>query len=62
MFYTRYRHFKYFIMPFGLANALATFQVYINMLIAGLLNYFVVMYLDNILIYSKNPEEHKEHV
>ena len=49
-------------MPFGLANALATFQAYINTLIAGLLNYFVVMYLDNILIYSKNLKEYKEHM
>ena len=61
-FYTCYRHFKYLIMPFGLANALATFQAYINTSIAGLLNHFVVMYLDNILIYFKNPEEYKEHV
>ena len=61
-FYTCYRHFKYLIMPFGLANALATFQAYINTSIAGLLNHFVVMYLDNILIYFKNPEEYKEHM
>jgi hypothetical protein len=32
------------------------------MFIAGLLNYFIVIYLDNILIYSKNPKEYKEHM
>jgi hypothetical protein len=42
-------------MPFSLANALATF-------IVSFLNYFIVIYLDNILIYSKNPEEYKEHM
>ena len=49
-------------MPFSLANALATFQAYINTSIASLLNHFIVVYLDNILIYSKNPEEYKEHI
>ena len=49
-------------MPFSLANALATFQVYINTFIARLLNYFVVIYLNNILIYLKNPKKYKEHM
>ena len=49
-------------MPFSLANAPATFQAYINTLIAGLLNYFVVIYLNDILIYFKNPEKYKEHM
>ena len=49
-------------MPFSLANALATFQAYINTSIASLLNHFIVVYLDNILIYSKNPKEYKEHM
>jgi len=49
-------------MPFSLANALATFQAYINISIAGLLDHFVVIYLNDILIYSKNPEEYKEHI
>ena len=49
-------------MPFSLANTLATFQAYINIFIARLLNYFVIIYLNNILIYLKNPKEHKKHM
>ena len=42
-------------MPFGLSNALATFQGYINKILAKKLNIFVIVYLDNILIYTKDP-------
>jgi hypothetical protein len=49
-------------MPFGLVNTLATFQVYINIFIASLLDYFILIYLDNIFIYLKNLEEYKEHI
>jgi hypothetical protein len=51
-FRTYYSYFKYLIIFFGLANILAIFQVYINTIFIGLLNYFIVIYLDNILIYS----------
>ncbi|PMD12208.1 hypothetical protein NA56DRAFT_587582, partial [Hyaloscypha hepaticicola] len=51
VFKTRYRHFEYFIIPFRLVNILIIFQVYINIILIGLLNYFVIIYLDNILIY-----------
>lgn len=61
-FRTRYGHFEYLVMPMGLANAPATFQAYINKTLAGLLDDFVVVYLDDILIYSRNPEDHAEHV
>lgn len=49
-------------MPFGLTNALATFQAYINKALAGYLDEFCVVYLDDILIYSKTTEEHTKHV
>jgi hypothetical protein len=49
-------------MPFSLANALATFQVYINITLIKLLNYFIVIYLNNILIYFKNIKEHYNYV
>ena len=53
-FRIRYNHFKYLIMLFGLSNTLASFQSYINKILAGKLDIFIVVYLDNILIYTKN--------
>jgi hypothetical protein len=61
-FRTRYGHFEYQVMPFGLTNAPATFQAYINKALAGYLDEFCVVYLDDILIYSKTTEEHTRHV
>jgi len=49
-------------MPFGLSNTLVTFQAYINKSLVGLLDHFVVVYLDDILIYSKDLEQYHEHV
>ena len=59
-FRTRYGHFEYQIMFFGLTNAPATFQGYINKIFAEKLDVFVIVYLDNILIYTK--DESKGHV
>ena len=56
-FRTRYSHFKYQVMPFGLSNAPATFQGYVNKILAEKLNIFVIVYLDDILIYTKDPGE-----
>ena len=44
-------------MPFDLSNALATFQRYINMILAKKLNIFIIIYLDNILICTKNLDQ-----
>jgi isopropylmalate/homocitrate/citramalate synthase len=49
-------------MPFGLTNALATFQAYINRALAGLVDCFCVVYLNDILIYSNSREEHVQHL
>lgn len=49
-------------MPFGLINAPATFQVYINKSLTRLMDRFYVVYLDNILIYSDSQEEHLDYV
>lgn len=61
-FRTRYGHFEYQVMPFGLANAPATFQSYINRALSDLLDTHCIVYLDDILIYSRSAEEHIKHV
>ena len=54
-FKTRYGYFKYQVMPFGLFNTPATFQEYVNKILAEKLDIFVIVYLDDILIYIENP-------
>jgi hypothetical protein len=49
-------------MPFSLTNTLAIFQAYINKALSRLINYFVVIYLNNILIYSKPGEDYHAYV
>ena len=61
-FWTQYEHYEYCVMPFGLANALATFQGFINYALWDLLDICCITYLDDILIYSDDDTEHVEHV
>jgi hypothetical protein len=61
-FRTRYGHFEYSVMSFGLTNAPVTFQHMINDIFQEYLDHFVVIYLDDIIIYSKNEEDHEYHV
>jgi hypothetical protein len=49
-------------MSFGLANILAIFQAYINTMLIGLLNYFIIIYLDNILIYFQNKNKYYNYI
>ncbi len=53
-FRTRYDHFEYTVMPFGLTNAPVVFQHLMNDIFRKYMDEFVVVYLDDILIFSKN--------
>ena len=57
-FLTRYRLFKYIIILFGLCNALAIFQAFINKMLREYLDAFCTAYLNNILVYSNSIDEH----
>ena len=61
-FYICYSHFEFLVMPLGLTNAPAAFQAYINHALRGLVDDFCIVYLDDILIFSKSEEEHTEHL
>jgi hypothetical protein len=62
MFRTRYEHYEYFVMPFGVSNAPGVFIEYINRILHPFLDRFVVVFIDDILVYSKSEEEHAEHL
>ena len=59
---TCFRLYEYMIMPFELINAFAMFQAYINNVLREHLDMFVIVYLDDILVYSKKEKDHKKHV
>lgn len=61
-FITRFGLFEFTVLPFGLCNAPATFQRMMNRLFVELIDSCVIIYLDDILIYSANEEDHLEHI
>ena len=61
-FRTRYGHFEFMVLPFGLTNAPATFMDLMQQLFHQHLDRFVIIYLDDILVYSKSIENHHKHL
>ncbi|XP_052735534.1 uncharacterized protein LOC128197518 [Vigna angularis] len=61
-FRSRYGHYEYVVMPFGVTNAPAIFMDYMNRIFRPYLDKFVVVFIDDILIYSKTQAEHEEHL
>ena len=61
-FRIRYGNYKFVVVPFGLINALATFMCLMNSAFSKYLDKFVLVFLDDILNYSKNEEENEEHL
>ena len=61
-FRTRYGHYEFVVMPFGLTNAPTAFMDLVNKVFKDYLDKFIVVFIDDILVYSRSKKEHAEHL
>ena len=61
-FRTRYGHYEFVVVPFGLTNVPTTFMCLMNSVFSRYLEKLILIFLDDILVYSKNEEEHEENL
>ena len=62
VFRTRYKHYEFLVMPFDLMNALAAFMNSMNRIFKECLDQFVIIFIDDILVYSRSEDEHELHL
>ena len=61
-FRTRYGHYEFLVIPFGLTNALTTFMDFMNRVFRPYLDQFMVVFIDDILVYSRDEQVHEQHL
>ena len=62
VFWTRYGHYEFLVMPFSLMNEPAAFIDLMNIVFSNYLDKFVIVFIDDILVYSKSHEDHEQHL